>query len=371
VAAAGELHFRGRGRVVCLALQPFMSVSKPSSGLAAEAEFDAIPPGFQADGLDLAPGTGPWRLAMRRLRRNKVALFFGAVFLVIVALSLLAPVYSDDIAHIGPATGNLAGSIKVNGKPVEIVNSLGVGIGPTWRLGHYFLGADGLGRDIAVRLLYGTRTSLEIGVVATMITILLAIIIGVVAGFFRGPIDVVLTLIMDIIWAYPVLLLGIAIGTILAVGGIGPLHSTNNFVPAGVIGFVYFPYIAKPLRAQVLSLREREFIDAARQQGLGNARLMYSEILPNLASSIVVFIPLVLANAILFEAALTYLGAGVQPPNSSLGTMLSDSIDQFPAAFSHILAPGLMLVLAVLSINVFGDGLRDALDPRAKVRIAR
>ena len=348
-----------------------MSVSKPSAGLAAEAQFDEIPPGFEPEGIELAPGTGPWQLAVRRLRRNKVALFFGALFVLIVAMSLLAPVYAHDIAHTGPAAENLAGSVKINGKPVEVVDSLGVGIGPTWNFSHYFLGADGLGRDIAVRLLYGTRTSLEIGAVATVITMLLAIVVGVVAGFFRGPIDIVLTLIMDIIWAYPVLLLGIAIGTILAVGGIGPLHSTNNFVPAGVIGFVYFPYIAKPLRAQVLSLREREFIDAARQQGLGNLRLMFSEVLPNLASSIVVFIPLVLANAILFEAALTYLGAGVQPPNSSLGTMLSDSIDQFPAAFSHILAPGLMLVLAVLSINVFGDGLRDALDPRAKVRIGR
>ena len=134
---------------------------------------------------------------------------------------------------------------------------------------------------------------------------------------------------------------------------------------------VSFPYIAKPLRAQVLSLREREFIDAARQQGLGHVRLMFSEILPNLASSIVVFVPLVLASSILFEAGLTYLGAGVQPPNSSLGTMLSESIDQLPAAFAHILVPGIMLVLTVLSINVFGDGLRDALDPRAKVRITR
>jgi peptide/nickel transport system permease protein len=348
-----------------------MSFTPSASTLGAESETEPVPGGFEPDGFDLPPGTGPWRLAMRRLRRNKVALFFGGLFVLIVLLALLAPVYSQDIAHIGPSTENVTGYIKLGGKQVAVVNNIGVGIGPTWNFSHYFLGADGLGRDIAVRLLYGTRTSLEIGAVATILTMVLAIIVGIVAGFFRGPIDVVLTLIMDVIWAYPVLLLGIAIGTILAVGGIGPFHSTNNFVPAGVIGFVYFPYIAKPLRAQVLSLREREFIDAARQQGLGNIRLMFSEILPNLASSIVVFIPLVLANAILFEAALTYLGAGVQPPNSSLGTMLSDSIDQFPAAFSHILAPGLMLVLAVLSINVFGDGLRDALDPRAKVRIAR
>ena len=137
-----------------------------------------------------------------------------------------------------------------------------------------------------------------------------------------------------------------------------------------VIGIVYIPYVAKPMRGQVLTLREREFVDAARQQGLGHMRIMFSEVLPNLASTIIVFIPLILANAILLEAALTYLGAGVQPPNPSWGTMISDGISTIPEAFHNVLVPGIMLVLTVLSINVFGDGLRDALDPRAKVRIA-
>ena len=142
-------------------------------------------------------------------------------------------------------------------------------------------------------------------------------------------------------------------------------------MPAVVIGIVYIPYVAKPVRGQVLVLREREFIDAARQQGLSNWRIMFTEVMPNLASTIIVFIPLILANAILLEAALTYLGAGVQPPNPSWGTMISDGIAQIPAAFHDVLVPGIMLVLTVLSINIFGDGLRDALDPRAKVRIAR
>jgi peptide/nickel transport system permease protein len=125
------------------------------------------------------------------------------------------------------------------------------------------------------------------------------------------------------------------------------------------------------VRGQVLQLREREFIDAARQQGLSHWQIMYSEILPNLSSTIIVFIPLILANAILLEAGLTFLGAGVQPPNPSWGTMISAGIGAIPSAFSNVLVPGIMLTLAVLSINVFGDGLRDALDPRAKVRIAR
>ena len=149
-----------------------------------------------------------------------------------------------------------------------------------------------------------------------------------------------------------------------------PLIPTNSlFVPILIIGIVYIPYVGKPVRGQVLSLREREFIDAARQQGLGHTRIMFSEILPNLASTIVVFIPLILANAILLEAGLTYLGAGVKPPNPSWGTMISDGISEIPLSFHEVLVPGVMLVLCVLSINVFGDGLRDALDPRAKVRI--
>ncbi|MGO9902741.1 MAG: ABC transporter permease [Solirubrobacteraceae bacterium] len=330
-----------------------------------------VPADAFADDEELQPGTGPWRLAARRLRRNRVALFFGGLFLVILLMCLLAPVYSNDIAHVGQATTNVTGTITVNGKTTDVVSPIGIPIGPTWNFSHYFLGADALGRDVAVRLLYGGRTSLEIGAAATLLTMVLAIIVGIVAGFFRGVVDLVVNLALDIIWAYPVILLGIAIGTVLAVDGIGPLKSTNNFVVAGVIGFVYIPYVAKPIRAQVLSLREREFIDAARQQGLSDMRIMFTEILPNLSSTIVVFIPLILANAILLEASLTFLGAGVKPPNASWGTMISDGIGLIPAAFHLVLAPGIMLVLSVLSINVFGDGLRDALDPRAKVRIAR
>ena len=199
----------------------------------------------------------------------------------------------------------------------------------------------------------------------------LAIFLGVIAGYYRGITDGFVNRGLDIIWAFPAVLLGLTLGTVLATGGIGPLKGTNLLVPAVVIGIVYIPYVAKPLRGQMLTLREREFVDAARQQGLGHMRIMFSEVLPNLASTILVFIPLILANAILLEAALTYLGAGVQPPNASWGTMISDGIATIPEAFHNVLVPGIMLVLAVLSINVFGDGLRDALDPRAKVRIAR
>jgi peptide/nickel transport system permease protein len=334
-------------------------------------EFSAdLPAALRGEGEELPPGISPSRLAWRRLRRNKTALFFGGLFIVIVALCLLAPVYSHDIAHIGPATENITGTVKVGGKEKDIVSVTGIPIGPTWT-SHYLLGADDLGRDTAVRLLYGGRNSLEIGTVATIITMVLAIILGVIAGYFRGITDGFVNRGLDIIWAFPAVLLGLTLGTVLATGGIGPLKGTNLFVPAIVIGIVYIPYVAKPVRGQVLTLREREFVDAARQQGLGHWRIMFSEVLPNVASTIIVFIPLILANAILLEAALTYLGAGVQPPNASWGTMISDGIATIPEAFHNVLVPGIMLVLTVMSINIFGDGLRDALDPRAKVRISR
>ena len=342
------------------------------ASLRDEAAFDTgITAEILDDTVELPPGVGPYRLAWRRLRRNRVALAFGLIFLLIVVLCLLAPIYSQDIAHISPDYGNPTGTVKVGGKTEDILNAVGIPVGPTWNFTHYFLGADEEGRDVAVRLLYGGRNSLEIGLVATLLTMALAIIAGTLAGYLRGITDGIISRVLDIIWAYPAVLLGIVLGTVIEIRGLGPFHSTTLLSTALVVGFVYVPYVAKPIRAQVLALREREFIDAARQLGLSPLRIMTFEILPNLASTIIVFIPLVLANAILNEAALTFLGAGVQPPNASWGTMISDGISTIPEAFHNVLVPGIMLVLTVLSINVFGDGLRDALDPRARIRIGK
>jgi len=316
-----------------------------------------------------AAGIGIYALAWRRLRRNRVSLFFGVVFLLIVVICLLAPVYSHDIAHIGPNTENITGEITVNGQQQFVVSTLGIPIGPTWDFSHYFLGADQNGRDVAVRVLFGGRASLFIGVLATLITIVFGTILGILAGFYRGFADGLISRVMDIIWSYPAVLLGITLATVLNVRGLGPFHSTSLSSTALVVGFVYVPYVVRPIRAQVLTLREREFVDAARQQGLSNLRIMYGEILPNLASTIIVFIPLMLANAIILEAALSYLGAGVQPPNSSWGTMIASGLEVFPGAFHTVLVPGIMLVLTVMSVNIFGDALRDALDPRSKAAI--
>jgi peptide/nickel transport system permease protein len=343
-------------------------IPEPTAGLTAGAgSADPVRAGVPA-----SAGTGPYRLALRRLCRNKVTLAFGALFLVIVVMCLCAPLYAKHVAHTGPNANHVTAKVRVGGKLKDVVSVEGQPIGPTWGR-HFLLGADGNGRDIAVRLLYGGRNSLEVGAIATLITMLLATVVGLAAGFYRGVVDGVLARILDLIWAYPVVLLGIALGTSLALGGLNlglfTLQGNSLFVPAVIIGVVYIPYVAKPIRGQVLGLREQEFVDAARVQGAGSLRIMVSEILPNLLSTIIVFVPLMVANAVLLEAGLSYLGAGVQPPNPSWGTMISDGISQIPAAIHLTFVPGLMLVLAMLGINVFGDGVRDAFDPRAKVRI--
>jgi peptide/nickel transport system permease protein len=338
-----------------------------------EAIGTAFSPGATPE--ENAPaGIGPYALAWRRLRRNKTALAFGCLFGAVVIACLLAPVYAKHIAHTTPSANHLTDQVRVGGKLRDVVTVQGIPIGPTWH-GRFFLGADSNGRDVAVRLLYGGRNSLEIGFVATLITMILATLIGVSAGYFRGVVDGVLSRVLDVLWAYPVVILGVALGVTLAVSGLDlglfQLKGNSLMVPAVIIGVIYVPYVAKPLRGQVLSLREREFVDAARALGLGNTRIMASEIAPNVISTLIVFVPLIIANAILTEAGLSYLGAGVQDPNPSWGTMISDGIRLIPSAIHLTLVPGLMLVCAVLGINVFGDGVRDALDPRAKVRIER
>jgi peptide/nickel transport system permease protein len=311
---------------------------------------------------ELPPGLGPYQLAWRRLKRNKIALAFGGLFLAIVIVCLLAPVYAHDIAHTGPNDQHADTAL----------NQFGLPVGPTWRA-KFFLGADETGRDVAVRLLYGGRNSLQIGAEAMLITIILATLLGILSGYFRGPLDGLISRAFELIWAYPVYLLGIALGVVLAISGLDlgftKLSGNSLQIPAIIIGVIYVPYVGKPIRGQVLGLREREFIDAARQQGLGHARIMFGEILPNVTSTIIVFIPLIMANAILTEAGLSFLGAGVRPPNPSWGTMIGEGIGLLPAAVHTMLVPGIMLVLCVLGINVFGDGVRDALDPRAKIRI--
>jgi len=340
----------------------------------AELGVDDLVDAARKDDDKPVAGVAPSRLALRRLRRNRAALAFGALFLVVVAVCLAAPLWADHVAHTDAFKNHLTDRVSVGGELKDVVSPDGVPIGPTWG-GKFFLGADEGGRDIAVRLLYGGRTSLMIGVGAALMTILLAITLGTLSGYLGGWTDTLITRTLDIIWSFPVLLLGVALGTALALGGlqIGPIEISGDslLIPLMIIGLVYTPYMARPLRGQVLALREKEFVEAARAQGLGPIRIMFSEILPNLSSTIVVFFPLMIANAILLEAALSFLGAGVRPPTPSWGTMIGDGVTKIVSGPHQAIVPGTMLVLAVLALNVFGDGVRDAFDPRAKLRAER
>lgn len=329
---------------------------------------------------DLAAVAGsPWALARRRLLRNRVAMTMVGVLVVIVVLCLGAPLYARYVAHTHPFQSNLDGSTIANGKTVPVMQNstsgLGLGvtpIGPTWDIHHYFLGADGQGRDVAARLLYGGRNSLLIGTAAALITCAIATLIGLVAGFFGGVVDGVLSRLLDVVWAFPVYLLAISLSTVLIARGVsfGPfrLESGSLLLPIAIIGLVYIPYVARPIRGEVLSLRQREFVEAAIGLGASTWRLIWSDILRNVITTVIVFFPLMLAIDMLTEAALSFLSIGVQEPNASWGTIILDGQDLLYTRPSVAIAPGIAIALTVLALNVLGDGIRDALDPRAKVR---
>jgi len=327
-------------------------------------------------------GRNPWALAARRLLRNRIALAALGLFLLIVVLSLLAPVYASDVAHVNPLVPNLNGTTVVNGKVVPVMQQGGgtlhlgeTPIGPTLDPHHYFLGADDLGRDVAALLLYGGRSSLQIGISSAVICCVGATLIALIAGFFGGLVDAVLSRIMDIIWAFPVYLLAISISTELLTHAngvpVGPLrlNASSLWLPTGIIAFIYLPYVYRPVRGQVLSVVNKEFVEAAIAQGASNLRLIFSEILPNVVSTVIVFLPLMIATTILTESALSFLSIGVQPPNVSWGTIISDGQDLLYSRPWVSMSAGIMIVLTVLALNVLGDGVRDALDPRAKLRL--
>ena len=317
-------------------------------------------------------GGSPWRLAGRRLKEDRVSQVAALVLVLVVGACLAAPLYADHIAGTGPTKTHVTDKIERDGEMVDVVSPDGRPIGPGWGK-RYLLGADALGRDVMVRLLYGGRNSLVVGLAAAVITIALSVLLGLLAGYFRGPVDRVVNGLFDVMWSFPVLLFAIAFGTALAVGGLNlgfaRLESGSIWIPTVIIGVVYVPYLGRPVRGQVLALREKEFVEAAVAQGMGPARIMFAEILPNLASTLLVFSTLIVANNILLETALSYLGAGILPPEPSWGNLIGDGADRIITAPHLTLIPGMAIVVTVLALNLLGDGLRDALNPRAKVRL--
>lgn len=324
-------------------------------------------------------GQGPWAAAFAQLRHNRAALGSLVVLVLVIMVSLLAPLYAHDIAHTNAFQSNINGTTIVNGKTVPVLqpntSGLGLGvtpIGPTWSPAHYFLGADSQGRDVMARLLYGGRTSLLIGSTSALICCAVAALVGVAAGYFRGVLDWILSRLLDLIWAFPVYLLAISLSVILLTSGLhlGPIVIGANSLalPILIIAFIYVPYVARPIRGQVLSLREREFVQAAVGIGAPDRRILFREILPNVMPTVIVFFPLMFALNVLTEAGLSFLSIGVQPPNASWGTIINDGLGLLYTRPWVAMAPGIMIVITAVSLNILGDAVRDALDPRAKLR---
>ena len=324
---------------------------------------------------------GPWATAFRRLVRDRAAVTALIVLILIVVGCLLAPAYAS-WAGVDPFRSTLDATVMIDGKRVPVMeqatDGLGLGynpIGPTWKIGNYFLGADNQGRDVMARLLYGGLNSLFIAGAATVLTLLMGSFIGMSAGFFGGITDTILSRILDVLWAFPVYLLAISLSIVLIAHGIqiGPftIESGSLWLPIFIIGIVFIPYVARPIRGQVLSLRESEFVLAAIGLGVPSHRILLRDILPNVSTTLIVFVPLMMAINMLTESALSFLSIGVQPPDASWGTIIKDGQGLLYSRPIVALAPGIAIVVTVLALNVLGDGLRDALDPRSKVKLGR
>jgi len=308
-----------------------------------------------ADSVAAARARSSWELFRARFVKDKAAVV-GLVMIVLLLLcGLAAPLFARITGH-GP------NELFQN----EMLDpTFGLPKGPN---SEFWFGADSVGRDLFVRVMYGARTSLTVAIVATGLATLVGIVLGMLAGYRGGSVDTVISRAADIVLSLPVLLFAIGIATVCSItaeGCLGGLLSPGLSLVIGIIALFTWPNVARLVRGQVLSLREREFIEAARSLGARNWRIMFKELLPNLVAPIVVYATLMVPSNIIFEAALSFLGVGVPQTTPSWGRMLSDASSGqiFTVAWWMMLFPGLFLLLTTLSFNMVGDGLRDALGP--------
>jgi len=304
---------------------------------------------FQAHAAEAAPeqaveGRSQWQLTWRRLRHDKVAMASVAVIAFMVVLAIGAPLFARLIGHgVYQAFTNTG------------LSSAGIPVGPGQH--GFLLGTDYIGRDLLVRVLYGARISLYVGILTTALAALAGVSIGLVAGYFGGWIDSVLARFIDTVLAFPFIVLALALAAIL-----GPSLS----IVIGVITFFSWAGISRIVRGQTLSVKEKEYIEAARSIGAGPWRIMFIDILPNLMGPVLVLATLYIPTAIVFEATLSFLGIGIPAPTASWGGMLSEAQNYYQVAWWYVVFPATALLITTLAFNLLGDGVRDAMDPRTE-----
>jgi peptide/nickel transport system permease protein len=289
-------------------------------------------------------GRGAWRLAWARFRRDRVGVASVIVILAIVLVAVGAPFIAQLVGHDPNAQFRDIG-LSPEGIPVAPNRT-------------FWFGADELGRDVLVRVAYGARISLVAGVLASSLAVAVGVVVGLTAGYFGSTVDAVLSRFMDVVLSFPYLLFALALVSI-----IGPS------LPLSIVVIAFFSWasVGRVIRGQTLSLREREFVEAARALGASDLRIMFVDILPNLTAPIAVYATLLIPLSIVFEATLSFLGLGIVPPTPAWGEMLSSSVAYYKVAWWFVLAPGAALLVTTLAFNLFGDSVRDALDPRGEL----
>lgn len=321
----------------------------------AEAQPEAVLTGIERSQIE---GRSLGQIAWMRFKRDKVAVAGGIVVILLVLLAILAkPI--ESVFGLDPTAfhQDLVDPVKVAPK--------GAFGGMSWA---HPLGIDPqFGRDLLARIIEGSWVSLLVATGATILSNIIGTVLGVIAGYYGGWVDSLISRLMDTFLAFPLLLFAISISASLQDGAFGlnglPLRIT---VLIFVIGFFNWPYMGRIVRGQTLSLREREFVEAARSLGARGPYILFKELLPNLVAPILVYSTLLIPTNILFEAALSFLGVGIAPPQASWGGMLNDAVDLFYADPQYMVVPGMAIFITVLAFNLLGDGLRDALDPRGK-----
>jgi peptide/nickel transport system permease protein len=324
-------------------------VSEPLSGQAPAG-------GGESESSSAIIGRSPWQIFWQRFRRDRVALAGLAFIVVLGILALTAPLIARYVAHRGPNQIN-----------TNLTDFIGLPkVGPSR---DYWFGVDKAGRDVFIRTIYGARTSLTVALLATTVAVSIGTALGTLAGFFGGKTDTLVSRAIDIVLSLPILLLAVGIAAVCGItasGCLGGLIQPGVPLVIIIIALFSWPYIGRIVRGQVLTLREKEFVEAARAEGATNARIMFREILPNVLAPIIVYTTLIVPNNILFEASLSFLGVGIPSSTPSWGRMISDATEGqlYTAAWWMLVAPGVALVLTTLAFNLLGDGFRDAIDPR-------